>query len=281
MSDLHDDLSTRFAAVDSKSTGIITFDQLNLVLAQSGIQMTQSSVEYVVYIMKNFSKGNDSFNLLNYREFLTRIKPNKAIEVTAKEFEKIYETLMYDLANLLKRNKKSLREMFGNIVFVHEVAELKVSYEAVKLKSFVENLFEAGLTLSEMQINCLFKKMRVSPDFETIDFKKVEAEMGNYGIFDKETIREEDESAEQLKTILDAKTLRELPVFAELAAKIKRVAFDEGSFDCLDFEEFVKFLRKKGICANTMFLEDNKERLTFKQSPDMLVLDKLYEFVKA
>jgi len=196
------------------------------------------------------------------------------IEITVEQFKQKVEFILVRLANFLVSQKMSINQLFNSHIYHHEISKTE-NYEAIPLKVFITILSSIKIKMDMTDIYCVYTKLKYSDDFETIDLKKLIAEMNILRSSqlndDEDTLDDEDLICSRLVLIMKQKGIGFYDIFKPILTKIK-VKYNEGKeLKTIDLPDFLKFISE--------YLLITKSQLS-KKCLDLIKLDSTSNPVK-
>jgi len=102
------------------------------------------------------------------------------IIIPNEEYNQRVEDCLSKLSRILKENKLTIRQLFKESIFFHEVTE-NITFEAIPLNNFLNDLSKYKTELDKKDAFCLLNKFKYLEDYESIDVIKLIDELNKYG----------------------------------------------------------------------------------------------------
>ncbi len=189
--------------VDINNSGYVTFLTFRKILESVNLKLKDRYIEFLIYIMKSNDEKEESIYSLNYEAMFRLI--NKApddskmesseidyeneeeseIVITQEEFNEKINRFYSKLSVYLQSKNITIRDLFrGKIYKVDEFEKSEVfkniKDEAVELQTFLYELKNIGLDLSNLDVYCIFTKLKIIDDYEAISIQTLESELSKY-----------------------------------------------------------------------------------------------------
>jgi hypothetical protein len=202
-------ISNCLKAIDAKNTGYVTFLNFRKIIESINLRLKDKYIEYLIYVMKcNDELGNSIFNLKydslfkllrdaqedskletseEFRENLNLDEEQEQSEIiiTAEQFTEKVNKFLYLIDDYLKKNNITIRDLFkGKIFKIKEVETGEVfrrcEDEAVELKTFLTVVKDCDIMLGNLDVYCIFTKLKIVDDYEAISFTILEEDLKNF-----------------------------------------------------------------------------------------------------
>ncbi len=186
--------------VDINNSGYVTFLTFRKILESVNLKLKDQYIEFLIYVMKSNDEKEESIYSLNYEAMFRLI--NKApddsknesseidydneeeseIVITQEEFNEKINRFFLKLSSYLKSKNISIRDLFrGKIYKVNEFEKSdqfkNIKEEAVELQTFLFEIKNIGLDLSNLDVYCIFTKLKIIDDYEAISIQTLESEI--------------------------------------------------------------------------------------------------------
>lgn len=199
---------------DANKTGLVTFISLRKILESISLRLKDKYIEYLIYAMKSANTTSPSASIydLNYDIMFKIIeeapddskdsfssddedfnnesneeKDESEIVITSDQFHEKVNNFLKSLMDHMKENKTSIRQIFSSRIYrpceVEKDPMFKeYSDEAVELKIFLEEMNKINISLSNLDVYCLYTKFKIVDDYEAISITGIERELDLVGI---------------------------------------------------------------------------------------------------
>lgn len=202
-------LSNCLKAIDAKNTGYVTFLNFRKIIESINLRLKDKYIEYLIYVMKaNDEMGTSIFNLKyeslfkllreaeedskleTSEEFRENVnleddQEQSEIIITAEQFTEKVNKFFYLLDDYLKKSNKTIRELFKGKIFKIKDVETGEEFkqcedEAVELKTFLTIIRDCGILLGNLDVYCIFTKLKIVDDYEAISFTILEEDLKSF-----------------------------------------------------------------------------------------------------
>ena len=194
---------------DVNSSGLISFDNLKKIFESINFQVDPDLVEFLIYLMKSSETDKMSLYDLNYEVVFSILKnqPNQyegdilnsknsskekdneeeeesEIVITSDNFHERVEVVLRQIDAYLKINKVNVREIFKNQLFnLNQLEEFKNQNEqAIHLKDFIDCLNRININLVDIDLYCIYTKLKLVEEYDFVSIKLLEEELSNFNI---------------------------------------------------------------------------------------------------
>ena len=174
-----------------KDNEFISFQDIkNIFDENKDIKLKEKYKEYIIYCMKQYDNNEKSlFDLkiskiddILKEEIMSKVKENKINElnpeISLEEYNKNIDSVLVIIKQLMEDEKKDLKEIFGDSLMINY--EQNKDKDIITIESFVNNLKNRNIKLSELQISCFNKKYCINEKMNGLDIKQIENDIINF-----------------------------------------------------------------------------------------------------
>jgi len=214
---------------------------------------------------QNLSVKNNPTNPNKDKSELKDQEEEGEIEISISELNVRVEKVIKQLAEYMKTNKKSIKDLFGNSMFNHEIDE-KNSYVGVTFEDFLSTLEALGILIDTIDQYCVFLRLNFNQEIETISVKKLMEELSVYGVLDTEIRNmkntESTGSAKIDQNILNNNSnpykrqvsAKQANIFEDISKKLKQLEINFEKF-LLPISEKLEIESKNGVLIKKILKE--------------------------